>query len=156
MTTENVDSQLVELSRRIDDFVDLTMQDNSSYSIFCIGALLDDSALEREDKLQTCLAAGGKLDIIEESLYAELANQILSGDARLFFMLSNVVAALDEQLGEKIASLENVEDVAFSAADDEPLAKGNADDGDILSGFDIDVLTSIGAAILPRGSNGKH
>lgn len=164
MTPEDVDPQLVELSRSIDDFVNLSTKEGSEYAILCIGGKMNESGSETHDGLQTCLAAGGKLDIIEETLYAELANQILSGDARLFFMFSNVLAALDEQLGEKIQSLEDEEDDELfeeeAEIEEQPTADGS--DGkhilksadDFLGEFDLDSLE--GLIIVAPESNRKH
>ncbi len=150
MTTEDVDSQLVELSRSIDDFVDLAMKDNSEYSIFCIGAKMNENASESIDRLQTCLAAGGRLSVIEESLYAEIANQILSGDARLYFMLSNVVESLDEQLGEQISDLEDSDE--DDSEDDEIVEVTEHSDGESFN-EEFQVGTTF---IFPPGSTRKH
>lgn len=165
MTPEDIDPQLVELSRSIDDFVNLSTKDGSQYAILCIGGKMNETSSETHDGLQTCLAAGGKLEIIEETLYAELANQILSGDGRLFFMISNVLAALDEQLGEKIQSLEEEEDnELFEEESLEFEEHPTADDSDgkhilksaddFLGEFDLDSLE--GLIIVTPESNRKH
>ena len=165
MTPEDVDPQLVELSRSIDDFVNLSTKEGSKYAILCIGGKMNESGSETHDRLQTCLAAGGKLDIIEETLYAELTNQILSGDARLFFMFSNVLAALDEQLGEKIQALEDEEDGELFDEESVELEEHPAADGsdgkhilksadDFLGEFDLDSLE--GLIIVTPESNRKH
>lgn len=165
MTYEDVDPQLVELSRRVDDFVDLTMKQDSDYAILCIGAKIDENASSENEKLQTCLAAGGKLDTIEEALYAEIAHQILNGDARLFFMLSNVVASLDEQLGEQIQELEDAEDkdlLGDGEFEEDALVTSEEDterhipkpSKDFLGEFDLDSLE--GLIIVEPETNRKH
>lgn len=157
MTPEDVDPKLVELSRNIDEFVDETMKPNSGYALFCIAGRLKENADELEDRLQTCLAASGNLSIIEESIQAELTNQLLNKDARLFFLLSDVIATLEEQLGDVIAEIEEEQDLSDdpddSAESSLTATHTASEDDDILSGFDITNLD--GVLIIEPDSTSK-
>ena len=92
-----LDEILVELSDSIKPVVEAVEQ-SEDHALFVLGVKYINDA-DHKEGVQTYINAQGFFGILEEGLYAELADQINGGHMGLFAAIRRVVRDIEEEMG---------------------------------------------------------
>lgn len=84
--------EIASATRPVNDKIDKS----EDHALFVLGVKYLDSDEKPDLGVQTFLSASGYFGIIAEGLYAELADQIESGQMSLFAMLREVIRDIEE------------------------------------------------------------
>lgn len=100
----HTDSDLQELMDVNNPVID-RLQNDPTFAALVIGAKVVEDPETKQVGMLTVVSASGIYDVLEDGLYAELANQIEEGNLDLFITLRNVLKDVAEDF-----DLQNIEE----------------------------------------------
>lgn len=111
---QELDPVLKDLADAVQPIAE-ALETSQDHALFALGVKYMDGDSDSEGGVQTYINACGFFGILEEGLFAELADQVEQGHMGLFLMLRRVVRDIEEEMGiSPDDEIEDEEDVPAS------------------------------------------